>query len=88
MSGTRNRARKKIPALAAMALMTALTGSVLPTERAAAAPAGSETGKTGGEAKKSYKGSKPRRDCASTDKVSEASGVSDAFLEEHPSWKE
>ncbi|NGZ77933.1 hypothetical protein [Saccharibacillus alkalitolerans] len=60
MSGTR-RSRKKIPALAAMALMTALTGSVLPAERASAAPSGSETPKSGREAKASPNGSKQRR---------------------------
>ncbi|WP_037285214.1 hypothetical protein [Saccharibacillus sacchari] len=42
MNEAKNRTRKKIPALAAMALMTALTGSILPAERveAAAAPSG------------------------------------------------
>lgn len=39
MHTTPNRARKKIPALAAMALMTALTGSILPAPTAAAAAA-------------------------------------------------
>ncbi|CAM4112869.1 hypothetical protein [Saccharibacillus endophyticus] len=42
MNEPKKRTRKKIPALAAMALMTALTGSILPAERveAAAAPSG------------------------------------------------
>ncbi|GEM_PF-4499501 len=39
MNTAKNRARKKIPALAAMALMTALTGSILPASASAAAPA-------------------------------------------------
>lgn len=38
MNESKNRTRKKIPALAAMALMTALTGSILPAERVEAAP--------------------------------------------------
>lgn len=42
MNEPKKRTRKKIPALAAMALMTALTGSILPAERveASAAPSG------------------------------------------------
>lgn len=38
MNELKSRARKKIPALAAVALMTALTGSILPAERVQAAP--------------------------------------------------
>ncbi|MEJ8307375.1 hypothetical protein [Saccharibacillus sacchari] len=40
MNGPKNRTRKKIPALAAVALMTALTGSILPAKRVQAAPSG------------------------------------------------
>ncbi|WP_172253524.1 hypothetical protein [Saccharibacillus deserti] len=64
MSGTRNRTSKKIPALAAIALMTALTGSVLPPERAAAAPAGQERPGSGRETKAPQNGTKPRREAA------------------------
>ncbi|CAM3577241.1 MULTISPECIES: hypothetical protein [Saccharibacillus] len=64
MSGTRNRTSKKIPALAAIALMTALTGSAFPAERAAAASAGQEPSPSGREAKAAQNGSKLRRDHA------------------------
>ncbi len=61
MNAPKNRIRKKIPALAAMALMTALTGSILPAERVQAAPSGKESANSRREAKSTFPASKPSR---------------------------
>lgn len=94
MSGTRNRTSKKIPTLAAIALMTALTGSVLPAERAAAAPTGKEPLKNGREAKALQNGSKLRRDtsgssgaASSTSDFAKLTSAAEAFREAHDPWK-
>lgn len=67
MTEPKNRTRKKIPALAAMALMTALTGSILPAERVQAAPSGNESAKGNREAKSTAPTLKPRRSTTPTE---------------------